>query len=92
MFDLVGLLKAVKEAEKKHGVSVEELLVGFIYNDDLEASDRLQAIQIFYNIVLSAGDDVDYLDIEKELRSGELIPMPGGKPDKPELGDTDTEG
>lgn len=86
--DLVGLLKAAKEAEKTHGASIEELLVGFIYNDELEASDRLQAIKIFYDAVFSMGD-VDYWEIEKELRSGDLVPLPGRETDEPQPGDTE---
>ena len=64
-----ALCVAAKKTKKKHGKSIEEALIDFIYQkDDVRAA--LEAIRLYYSIIFNSGLTMDDL---KEESPGDII-------------------
>ena len=57
------LYLAAKEAEAKHGKSIEELLVDLSYNADSDQA-KLEAIRLYFAIIFNSGLELEDLEIE----------------------------
>lgn len=46
-YQVANLLRKAKRAAKKHGKDVDDVLIGFIYDETGRMADRLAAIKVF---------------------------------------------
>ena len=58
-----SLCVAAKSAEKKHGESIEEILISLIYQKD-DVRGALEAMRLFYSIIFNSRLTLDDFEME----------------------------
>ena len=74
------MIKSAKKMAKKNGRTIDDILLGIIYNDDPKTvGARLQAIRIFkeYTITKKAERDTPANDNREGIRLPPMLPDPG---------------